>query len=99
MKQSVSVSILGQEFHLRSTASAEQVHKVAAFVEEQISQVTTSGRAVDTMQAAILALFNVSASYLDGQGAGPGSDPATLTRLKSLADRIEKALESESTKR
>ena len=99
MKQSVSVSILGQEFHLRSTASAEQVHKVAAFVEEQISQVTVSGRAVDTMQAAILALFNVSASYLDGQGANPGFDPEGMTRLKSLADRIEKTLESESAKR
>lgn len=98
MKQSVSVSILGQEFHLRSTASAEQVHNVAAFVEEQISQVTTSGRAIDTMQAAILALFNVSADYLEGQAAGQNSDPDTLTRLKSLADRIEKALESERAK-
>ncbi|MCK4536517.1 MAG: cell division protein ZapA [Desulfuromonadales bacterium] len=99
MKQSVSVSLLGQEFHLRSTASAEQVHKVAAFVEEQISQVTASGRAVDTMQAAILALFNVSASYLQGKDGDSIVDPEFADRLKSLADRIEKTLESEGTTR
>ena len=53
MKQSVQVSILGQQFNLRSDASPEQVHRVARFVEDQISQVTSSGRAVDSLQAAI----------------------------------------------
>ncbi len=99
MKQSVRVSILGQEFHLRSSASAEHVHNVAAFVEEQISQVTASGRVVDTMQAAILALFNVSASYLDARSQNAATNPECLGRVKSLADRIEKTLESESTTR
>lgn len=98
MKQSISVSILGQEFHLKSTASAEEVQRVATFVEEQISLVTASGRAVDTMQAAILALFNVSAAYL--QGGGPAAPAAAVSaeQLKDLADRIENALEFGGTK-
>lgn len=99
MKQSVTVSILGQEFHLRSNASAEHVHKVAAFVEEQISQVTSSGRVADTMQAAILALFNVSASYLESRGLNPDTEAEVSARLQTLADRIEKTLESESSTR
>jgi cell division protein ZapA len=99
MKQSVSVSILGQEFHLKSTASAEQVQRVADFVEAQISQVTASGRAVDTMQAAILALFNVSASYLQGKESPTTMAPESADRLKGLADRIEKTLETEGTTR
>lgn len=95
MKQSVTVSILGQEFHLRSSASADHVQKVAEFVEEQISQVTSSGRVADTMQAAILALFNVSASYLESRDLKPGTETEVSARLQTLADRIEKTLESE----
>ncbi len=97
MKQSVKVSLLGQEFHLKSESSAEEVQRVARFVEEQISQVTSAGRAVDTMQAAILALFNVSATLLQGGGGGaPAPAPEiSLEQLQSLADRIENALASD----
>jgi cell division protein ZapA len=98
MKQSVSVSILGQNFHLRSTASAEEVQRIAMFVEEQIAQVTASGRAVDTMQAAILALFNVSAVYLQGGGVPDSLPVPTAEQLKSLADRIENTLELKEVK-
>ena len=91
MKQRVQVSILGQQFNLRSDAPPEQVHKVARFVEDQIAQVTSSGRAVDSLQAAILALLNVSAAHL-------GDEPSTNNlkvddhRLNQLVEKIETAL-------
>jgi len=96
MKQSVKVSLLGQEYHLKSDVSAEEVRRVAEFVENQIAQVTASGRTVDTMQAAILALFNVSAAFLEGNSAGGQTD--SEQQVRRLADRIENALESGSTK-
>ena len=92
MKQSVQVSILGQQFNLRSEASPEQVHRVARFVEDQIAQVTSSGRAVDSLQAAILALLNVSAAHL-GDESSPGSLGAEDQRLSQLIEKIEAALE------
>jgi cell division protein ZapA len=92
MKQSVQVSILGQQFNLRSEASPEQVQRVARFVEDQIVQVTSSGRAVDSLQAAILALLNVSAAHLDGEPAA-GSQEAHGRRLGQLVEKIEAALE------
>lgn len=97
MKESVKVSLLGQEFHLKSDVSAEEVRRVAEFVEQQITLVTASGRTVDTMQAAILALFNVSASLLEGR---PADGPQGIgdEQIRQLADRIENALESGSTK-
>ncbi len=99
MKQSVKVSLLGQEFHLKSDSSAEEVQRVASFVEEQIAQVTSAGRTVDTMQAAILALFNVSAIHLQGGQAVPASAPEiSAEQLKRLADRIENALALEDIK-
>ena len=93
MKQSVQVSILGQQFNLRSDAPPEQVHRVARFVEDQIIQVTSSGRTVDSLQAAILALLNVSAAHLDGS---PALNPSAATdesrRLSLMIEKIETAL-------
>ena len=91
MKQSVQVSILGQQFNLRSEAPPEQGHRVARFVEDQIAQVTSSGRAVDSLQAAILALLNVSAAHLDGDTPSGGSE-VDSQRLSQLIEKIETAL-------
>jgi len=92
MKQSVQVSILGQQFNLRSEAAPEQVHRVARFVEDQIAQVTSSGRAVDSLQAAILALLNVSAAHLDGAPPSPQIGE-NEQRLSQLVEKIEAAFE------
>ncbi|RLB67271.1 MAG: hypothetical protein DRH08_04090 [Deltaproteobacteria bacterium] len=92
MKQSVQVSILGQQFNLRSEAPPEQVHRVARFVEDQISQVTSSGRAVDSLQAAILALLNVSAAHLEGEPSSMASFEAESERLNQLVEKIDAAL-------
>ena len=91
MKQSVQVSILGQQFNLKSEAPPEQVHRVARFVEDQIGQVTSSGRTVDSLQAAILALLNVSAAHLEGDSSA-ASSRAEDQRLNQLVEKIEAAL-------
>jgi len=93
MKQSVQVSILGQQFNLRSDAPPEQVHRVARFVEDQISLVTSSGRTVDSLQAAILALLNVSAAHLEGSSASINPDGADeARRMNRLIEKIENAM-------
>lgn len=92
MKKSIQVSILGQQFNLRSDAPPEQVHRVARFVEDQISQVTSSGRTVDSLQAAILALLNVSAAHLEGEPS-KGSSEAEGQRLNKMIEKIEAVLE------
>jgi cell division protein ZapA (FtsZ GTPase activity inhibitor) len=94
MKQSVQVSILGQQFNLRSDAAPEQVHRVARFVEDQISQFTARGRTIYSLQAAILALLNLSASHLEGSPASNTSDADDASRRLSLMiEKIETALE------
>jgi len=94
MKQSVQISILGQQFHLKSDESADQVRRVADFVNSQITKVTASGRATDSLQAAILALLNVSAAYLQGE-APDSAAPLPTERLVRLAEQIEQALDRE----
>jgi cell division protein ZapA len=92
VKQSVQVSILGQQFNLRSDAPPEHVHRVARYVEEQIQLVTASGRAVDTLQAAILALLNVSAAHLEGKTLSEVPEQADSEEVGRLVEKIEKAL-------
>ena len=91
MKQSLQVSILGQQFNLRSDASPEQIRRIAEFVEGQIQQVTDAGKVADSLQAAVLALLNVSARYLQEAGGESGSS-LDEERLRLLAGRIERAL-------
>ena len=91
MKQSLQVSILGQQFHLRSDSPPEQVQRIAEFVEQQILEITASGRVADTLQAAVLALLNVYARYLQGGGAETVAPEAT-ERLRQMIGRIEQAL-------
>jgi len=51
--------------------------------------VTASGRAVDSLQAAILALLNVSAAHLEG---GVTEDLSVdSVRIGRLVEKIEKA--------
>lgn len=91
MKQSLQVSILGQQFHLRSDSSPEQVRRIADFVEGQIREVTATGRVADTLQAAVLALLNVSARYLR-EGEPAGLPEEATQRLGNLVQRVERAL-------
>jgi cell division protein ZapA (FtsZ GTPase activity inhibitor) len=93
VKQSLQVSILGQQYFLRTDSPPEQVQRIADFVEGQIQEITASGRVADSLQAAILALLNVSARYLQG-GANNQDDlpPEVTERLRLMAGKIERAL-------
>ncbi|PLX86353.1 MAG: hypothetical protein C0614_03805 [Desulfuromonas sp.] len=95
MKQSVQVSILGQQYHLRSDASPEQVEKVARFVEEQIALVMASGKAVDSLQAAVLALLNVTALHL-GDAREAEMTTVANRQIVDLIGRIESSLAGET---
>lgn len=91
--QSVQVSILGQEFRLKSDASEEEVRRIVAYVEEQVAAITASGRVIDSLQVAVLALFNVAAAYLQKSEAdSEGQIVRDDDRLVCLADRIDRVL-------
>lgn len=93
MKQSLQVSILGQQFFLRTDSPPEQVQRIAEFVEGQIQEITASGRVADSLQAAILALLNVSARYLQGgTDDQDGLPPEAAERLRLMTGKIERAL-------
>lgn len=59
-KTSVRVSIFGDEYTLRSAASAEDTQMIARHVDQQIRDIMQSGLVLETHKAAILACLRVA---------------------------------------
>lgn len=64
MSSSHRVRVLGREFQVRTTATAETVREIETFVNERIKEVSASSNTTDTHIVAILALMNIAESYL-----------------------------------
>jgi len=96
VKRSVQVTILGQEYALKTDLPAAKVEEIATFVNDQVGQIASHDRSSDTFRAVVLALLNVSGLYLHGDRkgakAGHAADPETSHRLERLAERIAEAL-------
>lgn len=91
MKHSVQVTILGQQYVVKSEASPEEVQKVAAFVNGQIAEVAAARRTVDSHNAAVLALLNVAGAYLRLRDEETVSDGRLEEHLRHLLARLEQA--------
>lgn len=59
-RHAVKVSILGEEFTLRSDESPEHTRAVAEYVDKAIKQVLNSSMVIETHKAAILAALQIT---------------------------------------
>ena len=59
-KHVVRVTIVGEEYSIRSEASAEHTRAVATYVDDAIRRVLSSGGATETRKAAILAALQIT---------------------------------------
>ncbi|BCA79170.1 cell division protein ZapA [Desulfuromonas sp. AOP6] len=64
MKNAVQVTILGQQYTVKSDADAVDVHRVATFVNDQLSHVARGKKTADTLNSVILALMNLAGAHL-----------------------------------
>jgi cell division protein ZapA len=59
-KNSVRVTIVGEEYTIRSDASAEHTHEVARYVDQAIRRIRSSAPAIETHKVAILAALQIT---------------------------------------
>lgn len=59
-KNVVKVSIVGEEYTLRSEASPEHTQAVAAYVDQAIRKIRSGSNLVETHKAAILAALQIT---------------------------------------
>lgn len=92
MRESIPVTIYGQSFILRSDSSADEVRRVADFVNSAIDEVVATHRVADSLNVALLAFLNVAQTYLQLQSARQGEEQELLARMNRLAQRLEDEL-------
>lgn len=88
-KNLVRVTILNDEYAIRSDASPEHTREVAAYLESAIRRVLDSGSVVETNRATILAALQITGELFEARGAS-GSD--ITQRLKSLSAEVRRLL-------
>jgi cell division protein ZapA len=69
-KNVVRVTILGDEYSIRSDQSTERTQAVAEHVDNVIKQTMKAGNIVDAQKAAILAALSITDELFDAREAG-----------------------------
>src|SRR5439155_23611477 len=66
-RNSVRVTILNEDYNIRSDASVEHTRDVAQYVDRAIRQVMASGMVVETNKAAILAALQIAGELFEAR--------------------------------
>ena len=89
-KNLVRVTIMDEEYAIRSDASPEHTRAVAAYLEDAIRRVLDTGSVVETTRATILAALQITGELFE---AREDRDPADMTgRLKGLSAEVRRML-------
>lgn len=91
-RNSVRVTILNDEYAIRSDTSAEHTRAVAQYVDRAIRQVMSTGTVVESSKAAILAALQIAGELFELREA---SQDVTRS-MRSLSDDVRDQLTTES---
>lgn len=87
-KSSVRVSILGEEYAIRSETSAEETLAVAEYLDKTIKSTMDSGGVADSRKAAILAALRITGELFEAREAS-----TTVSQsMRRLSDEIRPLL-------
>lgn len=86
-KNLVRVSILDEEYAIRSDESPEHTREVAAYLEDAIQKVLATGSVVETNRATILAALQITGELFE---ARQGQD--ITRRITGLSSEVRRLL-------
>ena len=86
-KNLVRVTIMNEEYSIRSDESPERTREVAAYLDQAIRRVLESGSVVETSRAAILAALHITGELFE---ARQGIDSGMTQRIKSLSAEVRR---------
>jgi len=93
-RRSVAVRIRGKEFRIRSDEDADELQRIAAYVDATMRKVETRTGTIDSLDVAMLTSLNL-ARELVTQRAQATSLPEA--RLRELVDLAESGLELDAS--
>lgn len=89
-KNLVRVTIMNEEYAIRSDESPEHTRAVAEYLDQAIKRVLDTGTVVETGRAAILAALQITGELFEARSNGGGSDIAH--RLRGLSAEVRRML-------
>jgi cell division protein ZapA len=92
-RHSVKVSILNEEYAIRSDTPPDHTRAVAQYVDRAIRQVMNSGLVVDTNRAAILAALQIAGELFEARA----SAEELTSSLRVLSEDIRPLLPAKRT--
>lgn len=90
MKTSHSVTVLGREISVRSTASAAKVQEVEAFVNTRLQEIGAALKSGDAQLVLMLALLNIAEELLEIRKSHE-TDASLDGRLREMLHKLESA--------
>ena len=87
-KHTLKVSILNEEYSIRSDRPPEEAKAVAKYIDQAIRKVMSSGGVVETNKAVVLAALQVTAELFDARAA----IESTESSIKDLSDYVRPLL-------
>ena len=87
-KHVVRVTIMGEEYTIRSDASPDHTRAVAAYLDRAIRQVASSGSVIETHKAAILAALQITGDLFELRERSESS----TEEMKALSGEIRRWL-------
>jgi len=87
-KNVVKVSIVGEEYTLRSEATPEHTQAVAAYVDQAIRKILGGSNMVESHKAAILAALQITAELFDARATLASTEDS----IKDLSDYVRPLL-------
>jgi len=90
LKATHSVTVLGREISVRTSASAAKVQQIEALINAKLQEIGAALKSGDAQLVLTLALLNTTEELLELQKARE-EDAALETRLRGMLDKLESA--------
>jgi len=90
LKASHSVTVLGREISVRSSATPEKVRAVELLVNTKLQQIGAALKSGDAQLVLMLALLNTAEELLDLQGQRE-ENSTQENRLRAMLEKLESA--------
>jgi|SRR3954468_3401191 cell division protein ZapA len=87
-KHSARVSILNEEFTIRSDTPPEHTQAVARYLDQAIRKIMSSGAVVESNRAVVLAALQITAELFDARTAAA----ATTESIRELSEYVRPLL-------
>jgi cell division protein ZapA len=91
-KNLVRVSILNEEYAIRSDESPEHTREVAEYLDRAIKRVLETGSVVETNRAAILAALQITGELFEARSDSSGGGSDIAQRIRNLSGEVRRML-------